>query len=535
MAVIVVMLVTAIIPTGNFAWPLGQPDVEADDLKPSPGSYAICFYGKPVSKNKQAYPSMIISTCLLIFGFLARVVRLHKTLSIDLVLYLRSKLSCFARKCLRKIYAWSNVHTNAPSLIRLLLYRPLLTVFLGCRVFLDMWSSMFLEVRLGVSVYDSLAYISSAAFRAYDSQVWWLLVAFIWGAIRLGYTLRLYGIDTSRGAWTFGQVISLVLLAAPLISILEFWNEGEHRTAESPKASPETIELVQVHASAEQHTGGPPATEPDAGTTLTPEPPTELTQSRIPTLEIAERLSNAPFHGFRDEPDLAFYKEATWFHHIILFFLWMAFSLGMTVLLWTAQGDDLFWGLLYPTGFESWDWTPLVICWLLMCFTLFIITIEDIGSHFQASTIRSGLLALMRAAIYFGCSVTYLGIGIGITPFYFGYAFDDSALWPSMANPCVALVLTLLVMVGSGAKAGQGRSITKAVVVYGFYTICSGMVYGTCSVCGGKFLEAVGERFFSHLAWLYLVVPPGLYMMISLIYWILLRIRTFMPTFRRNQ
>jgi hypothetical protein len=144
MAVIIVMLVTAIVPTGNFNWFGDATDLQ--QLQPPPSSYAICFYGLSVPTSSEAYPSMVISTLLLVLGFLNRVVRLHKRLSIDLALYLRSCLSDFVRKHLRRIYAWCDVQTTPRSLSRLLVYRPLLTIFLVFRVSLDLWSSMFLEV-----------------------------------------------------------------------------------------------------------------------------------------------------------------------------------------------------------------------------------------------------------------------------------------------------------------------------------------------------------------------------------------------------
>jgi hypothetical protein len=146
MAVIIVMLVTAIVPTGNFNWFESSDATEQQQLQPPPGSYAICLYRHPVLKNSENYPSMVISTLLLILGFLNRIVRLHKRLSIDLALYLRSRLSEFIRKYLRRIYAWCDVQTTPRSLSRLLVYRPLLTIFLVFRLSLDLWSSMFLEV-----------------------------------------------------------------------------------------------------------------------------------------------------------------------------------------------------------------------------------------------------------------------------------------------------------------------------------------------------------------------------------------------------
>ena len=54
-------------------------------------------------------------------------------------------------------------------------------------------------------------------------------MAFVWGVLCLVYTLQLYGVDTNRGSWTFGQVISIVVLVAPLISILDISLERKCR------------------------------------------------------------------------------------------------------------------------------------------------------------------------------------------------------------------------------------------------------------------------------------------------------------------
>ena len=149
MAIIIVMLVTAIIPTGNFLWlesTFADIYIEYASRNPPLGSYAICFYKGPVPTSSLAYASMVLSILALILGFLGRVIRLHKRLSIDLAQRLRLYLSRSLRKRLHRIYAWCDVQTTPRSLGRLLIYRPLLIIFLVCRVSLDIWCSMFLEV-----------------------------------------------------------------------------------------------------------------------------------------------------------------------------------------------------------------------------------------------------------------------------------------------------------------------------------------------------------------------------------------------------
>ena len=153
MGVMIVMLIIALSPTGNFDWlNLSTPGVPADQLKPPPSSYAICFFGKNVPHDSQAYASMIISILLLLFGFLARIVRLHKTLSTGIIRGVRAWVSELATKRLKDIYGWCDIQHSPRSLKRLMVFRPLLAAFLLLRVCLDVWSSMFLEVSISLAM-----------------------------------------------------------------------------------------------------------------------------------------------------------------------------------------------------------------------------------------------------------------------------------------------------------------------------------------------------------------------------------------------
>lgn len=52
-------------------------------------------------------------------------------------------------------------------------------------------------------------------------------MGFIWGTIHLVYTLSLSQVGVESSDWTFGQIIQVVLLAAPALTIVEFLYEGE--------------------------------------------------------------------------------------------------------------------------------------------------------------------------------------------------------------------------------------------------------------------------------------------------------------------
>jgi len=52
-------------------------------------------------------------------------------------------------------------------------------------------------------------------------------MGFTWGMIHLVFTLKLSTVDAGSSDWAFGQVVPVVLLAAPAIAVVEFLYEGE--------------------------------------------------------------------------------------------------------------------------------------------------------------------------------------------------------------------------------------------------------------------------------------------------------------------
>lgn len=142
MFVLIVMLITALVPTGIYDWPsyLFQ-------LSPKENDFAICYFSKTQSSPTMANLSMIGLVSLISFGFAIRVVKLHKSSLASLVGRPRQKLSKTTRKLLWIIYNWRKF----PASLRQrafgrILYFPALALFLTLRLLLDHWSSMFFEV-----------------------------------------------------------------------------------------------------------------------------------------------------------------------------------------------------------------------------------------------------------------------------------------------------------------------------------------------------------------------------------------------------
>lgn len=154
MAIMLVLLLAGLAPTANYNWktddfsfPYKKDWNETLSVSyPTPADHAKCYWGIHVRWKFESVPLMIVSILLLGLGFLTRVVRLHNSLSKRFTVRARAFVSNNFRKVLRCLLKSVGDGRQLSSLMRLLLYRPLLSVFLILRVLADMWSSMFIEV-----------------------------------------------------------------------------------------------------------------------------------------------------------------------------------------------------------------------------------------------------------------------------------------------------------------------------------------------------------------------------------------------------
>ncbi|OAA75190.1 hypothetical protein LEL_07178 [Akanthomyces lecanii RCEF 1005] len=68
------------------------------------------------------------------------------------------------------------------------------------------------------------------------SAIGWVIAAFVWGLWRIIFDLsgglsdNLEHVALGRQAWTFGQIVSVLTLLAPIISIVGAWREGRFST-----------------------------------------------------------------------------------------------------------------------------------------------------------------------------------------------------------------------------------------------------------------------------------------------------------------
>lgn len=157
--------------TGNYYWAFcsdcdyQQPGYE---MVPAPNDYALCFMNVTPTTNG-AFPSMVVSILLILFGFGTRVAKLYKYLSVGVFGRLRAFLSRGCRRLLRRVYIYSFSASSKKRTLRWnLLYLPLLSTFLMGRLLLDQWCSLYLEVILSRRCNQKVALVDfELGFLAY--------------------------------------------------------------------------------------------------------------------------------------------------------------------------------------------------------------------------------------------------------------------------------------------------------------------------------------------------------------------------------
>ncbi|KAJ5929321.1 hypothetical protein N7454_007169 [Penicillium verhagenii] len=216
MAALAVLDMVGLVFTGNYHWAFCsdcdyrdysqlKKSGDAGSMTPAPNDYAICFMSVAPSSNG-AFASMVVAMLLIILGFCTRVAKLYKPLSVGFFGRFRADLSRKCRRLLRRVYVYSGADRKS-NLRWNLLYLPLLSIFFMGRFLLDQWSSLFLEV-------------------------FWLLVSFTWGIAHVNHFMKQsevihFQFPDDNFDWSFGQVLSVLLLIAPVVSILESFSESK--------------------------------------------------------------------------------------------------------------------------------------------------------------------------------------------------------------------------------------------------------------------------------------------------------------------
>ncbi|KAJ5337496.1 uncharacterized protein N7506_005518 [Penicillium brevicompactum] len=214
MFVLVVLLILAFLPTANYRWQYGYSAKSTGH--PALQVYAICYL-RPVQRpdparnhmyasvdNGHAFSdssimAMSISVVLLFVGFVCRVLKMHQSLSYFFARTIRGSISRMLRKPLRTIEGWCVTPSFLHSLQRLLLYRPLLALFLTLRILVETWNSMFFEVGSSMIKFNPKFTENPVSFGVFSVC-----------------SAPCVSANREDIEWSFGQVMSIALLAVPL-------------------------------------------------------------------------------------------------------------------------------------------------------------------------------------------------------------------------------------------------------------------------------------------------------------------------------
>ncbi|OQD73997.1 hypothetical protein PENANT_c191G11629 [Penicillium antarcticum] len=387
MFVLVVLLILAFLPTANYRWQYGYSAKSTG--RPAPQDYAICYLipvQRPDPAPNYMYVSvdnghvlsdssmmaMSISVVLVFVGFVCRVLKLHQSLSSFLARTIRGRISHMLRKPLRTIEGWCVTPSFLHSLQRLLLYRPLLALFLTLRILVDTWDSMFFEV-------------------------WWLIISFIWGVQRLFNTVRLF-LNKEDMEWSFGQVMSIALLAVPLVTAFEFfYPESKTQEVEEPQG-----QLCSVSVDRSEHASELPA----------------YSELHLPVVRDLARRT------FNDHPDYELYYASGSLTAPAVTLVLSVVSLSLWCLIRACTFNGLEGLGFLQISFYPWGLTPLVLAFCIFYGILFSFLVATMGSKNRRKGEGHSLLVRSLPVIKIICltGAAFVMFAFGVSGPYPGWA-----------------------------------------------------------------------------------------------------------------
>ncbi|KAJ5240592.1 uncharacterized protein N7469_002183 [Penicillium citrinum] len=407
MAILVILLILALLPTANYRWqynvyPLGPGPPSAKDyaicylkpmkrIKESPGSLGSSSFGE--GYNDHATVAMSISVILLFIGFVSRVFKMHQSLSTLFGQTIRGKISHILRKILRSVECRCIPAGLFQNLKRLLLYRPLLALFLTARVIVDTWDSMFFEV-------------------------WWLIISFVWGVERL-FSVVLIFPSEENSQWSFGQVMSVALLAIPIVTVFEFFFPG------STDQEVEELRCRECSFPLKENESSP-----------------DLPRlSQLPSPIFQDLASRS----FNDHPDYELYYGSGFLTVPTLTLLMTVIS----VCLWCLIRASMFAGLaqegILQISFFPWGATPLVLIFCIYNSILFSFMVASIRSKSRDRGKGDGLIVRSLPTV-----ITLLMTAVAFVMFMYAITYE--------INGWIALILAFSYFLCSLFIAASNRS-----------------------------------------------------------------------------
>jgi len=211
-------------------------------------------------------------------------------------------------------------------------------------------------------------------------------MGFTWGLYHLISTLNLSTVGVARSDWAFGQVVPIVLLAAPIISIVEFFFDGEqgldvhikarlyvrtddeaeervilHNTVSTTSSAASVVSTTwMAHSRAAVPYTWSNASQASSARKSADSENTQLTTNtfgRVETLQLADDFSTPLIEGIRDEPDYDFYLEKSWSSWIIIYNICAVCTLSICIVVYTAMKYPMAEWVLFLNPKIWWTWT----------------------------------------------------------------------------------------------------------------------------------------------------------------------------------
>ncbi|KAJ5178691.1 hypothetical protein N7492_001901 [Penicillium capsulatum] len=236
MGILAAILAAGLLITANPNWLLLNENAKATPticitgcyLEPGPNkSWVESLEPVPVQswQPSEWFWTPVVSASFIVIAFISRIVRLHKTSSL-VARRATEWLDGQMQRFLWALFRVSCTEGHMSGLGRSFLYRPIFGIFMILRFLLD-------------------------SFPSFAAEVSWVFAAFLWGTWRLVKDLspntKMEPFESSKETWTFGQIVSVFTLTAPLISVIGTLEE-EQIVSDTTRPTKQTAALSALSA-----------------------------------------------------------------------------------------------------------------------------------------------------------------------------------------------------------------------------------------------------------------------------------------------